>query len=203
MVRKKYIRRYFHLTGFSLILILFNWYNSLLSFDQGFLKKDILFNKTSKIDVKTDTDLQNNACVYKKNPHDLKNAIDLTIKSLKKTTFSCKPILGNSKLYDLKYDAKNSLTNLIVNASTVSIHFKTSTSLFECSVVKFEKSESVSELLPTSVFYANESVIDSGNDYKNNIWYKFIFDLFYTPSICSIIIKKPRILIIFSTNILF
>ncbi len=169
MVRKKYIRRYFHLTGFSLILILFNWYNSLLSFDQGFLKKDILFNKTSKIDVKTDTDLQNNACVYKKNPHDLKNAIDLTIKSLKKTTFSCKPILGNSKLYDLKYDAKNSLTNLIVNASTVSIHFKTSTSLFECSVVKFEKSESVSELLPTSVFYANESVIDSGNDYKNNI----------------------------------
>ena len=88
MVRKKYIRRYFHLTGLSLLLILFNWYNSLLSFDQGFLKKDILFNKTSKIDVKTDTDLQNNACIYKENPHDLKNAIDLTIKSLKKTTFS-------------------------------------------------------------------------------------------------------------------
>ncbi len=133
----------------------------------GELKKhDFSFTEASKnvtreLNNWKESPKTNNKCSYIKYPYYHMSAMYLTIKSLTESMFDCKSI--EFKLYDVKYDAFTRQTKVIVNATAVISHFNVilNASSPQCSIERFEKKESVSEIL-------NDSITHYSSQFLNN-----------------------------------
>ena len=95
--------------------------------------------------------------------------MDLTKKSLTGSVFNCKSIKFN--LYDVKYDSFTRKTKLIINATAVISHFNVSlnASSPHCSIERFEKKESFSETLASSISYHSSESLEVNNGYEKTI----------------------------------
>jgi hypothetical protein len=153
-----YQKLYLYLISICIILILL-YYGELITLDFSFTETSK--NVTGELNYWKESQNTNEKCSYVKYPYDQKVAMDLTIKSLTESTFDCKSI--EFKLYDVKYDAFTRQTKVIVNATAVISHFNVilNASSPQCSIERFEKKESVSEIL-------NDSITHYSSQFLNN-----------------------------------
>jgi hypothetical protein len=170
-----YQKLVFYLILIHVILILL-YYNELVTVRKLF-SVDFSLTESSKYEVTEELQLYNRKesqntnekCSYVKYPYDQKVAMDLTKKSLTGSVFDCKLI--EFKLYDVKYDSFTRKTKLIINATAVISHFNVSLNASSplCSIERFEKKESFSETLASSISYHSSESLEVSNGYEKTI----------------------------------